>query len=48
MGEGKLGPIRMDLMVLSKCLIEIPEGLVVVRQVFIVLIWHSVKPLDFW
>ena len=46
-GEGKLGPTGVDLMVLSKWSIEIPETLAVIREVFMVLIWHLMKPLDF-
>ena len=43
---GKLGPIEVDLRVFIKWSIEIPEALAVVRAVFIVLVWHSMKPLD--
>ena len=46
MGEGKLAPIGVDLRVWIRWSIEIPYALAVVRKVFIVLIWHSMKPLD--
>ena len=46
MGEGKLGPIGVDLMVLHKWSIEIPNAFVVARDVLTVLIWHSINPLD--
>ena len=46
MGEGKLGAIGVDLKVLNRWSMEIPEALAVVREVLIVLIWHSMKPID--
>ena len=45
-GEGRLGPIGIDLNVWSRCSMEVPEALAVDREVFIVLIWHSIKSLD--
>ena len=47
MGEGRSGPIGVDLIVLSKWSVEIPDYFVVVRAVLIALIWHSVNPLNF-
>ena len=38
--EGKLGAIEVDLMVLSKWSIKIPDAFAVIRKVLKVLIWH--------
>ena len=37
----------VDIRVWNRLSIEIPEALVMVREIFIVLIWHSMKLLDF-
>ena len=43
---GRLGPTGVDLRVWSRWSMEIPEDLAADREVFIVLIWPSTKPLD--
>ena len=45
MGEGILGPMGVDLSVWWWSL-EIPDALAVDREVFMVLIFCSIKPLD--
>ena len=46
MGEGRLGPMGVDLSVWRRWSMEIPDALAVVREVFMVLIWCSMNPLD--
>ena len=45
-GEGKIGPMGVDLSVCSRLSMEILGAFAVDREVHIVLIWHSMKPLD--
>ena len=45
-GEGRVGPIGVDLGVWRRWYIEIPEVLVVVREVLIVLILRCMNPLN--
>ena len=45
-GEGRLGPMGVDWSVWRRWSMEMPDDLVVDREVFMVLICHSIKPLD--
>ena len=45
-GEGRLGPIGVDLGVWRRWSMEVPKALAVDREVFMVLIWCSIMPLD--
>ena len=46
MEEGRLGPMGMEQSVWRRWSMEIPDDLVVVTEVFMVIICHSIKPLD--
>ena len=45
-GDGRCGPISVDLWLSSRLLIEIPEALAVFKAVLIFLIYLSMKLLD--
>ena len=46
LGDGRCGPMGIDLRLRRRSLRDLPEEFAVAKAVLIVLICHSMKPLD--